>query len=160
MAWRNRYSLTPNIYDPHDAIYTTAAYLCDDWCDDGAGNPATLTRAIYQYNHSSEYVAAVLAQARRYFETTSNRSVGCASFQSTVQGAGRDFSSSALAAVRFACAQLGKPYVWDGNGEPGSTPGNVQVASHAKSELDRSTQIRNQARTLSARYWIILVANE
>ena len=35
-------------------------------CADGAGNPATLSRAIFAYNHANWYVAEVLALASEY----------------------------------------------------------------------------------------------
>ena len=53
---------TPNIYDPADAIYTAAKYLCAN----GAGDPARLRDAIWHYNHSVDYVDLVLDWASRY----------------------------------------------------------------------------------------------
>ena len=52
----------PSPYNAHDAIYTAAAYLCDN----GAGSPTSVAHSVYLYNHSTHYVAAVLAQAHRY----------------------------------------------------------------------------------------------
>ncbi len=52
-------AVPPSPYDPSDAVYSAARLLCRD----GAGSPATLPRAIFDYNHSSRYVADVLRLA-------------------------------------------------------------------------------------------------
>jgi hypothetical protein len=52
----------PNIENPYDAVPSAAAYLCAA----GAGNPATLSRAIFSYNHAQWYVNEVLALAQEY----------------------------------------------------------------------------------------------
>jgi transglycosylase-like protein with SLT domain len=52
----------PDIMDPYDAVPSAARYLCAS----GAGNPATLSRAIFAYNHADWYVSEVLALARQY----------------------------------------------------------------------------------------------
>jgi hypothetical protein len=52
----------PSPYDPVDAVYSAAHLLCTD----GGGDPATVGRAIYAYNHSSDYVAQVLSLASAY----------------------------------------------------------------------------------------------
>jgi hypothetical protein len=49
-------------YDPVDAVYSAAHLLCTD----GGGDPATIGRAVYAYNHSSDYVAQVLSLASSY----------------------------------------------------------------------------------------------
>ena len=48
--------------NPADAIYSAAHYLCAN----GAGSPATLSQAIWNYNHADWYVQMVLALAGRY----------------------------------------------------------------------------------------------
>jgi cell wall-associated NlpC family hydrolase len=59
----------------------------------------------------------VLAQAKKYSQQTLNVSAACGTFQQTVQQRAVDFGGSrAMVAVQFACMQLGKPYVWGGNG--------------------------------------------
>lgn len=51
-----------DIYNPDDATYTAARYLCAS----GAGRPDGVRDAIFQYNHADWYVDEVLAAARRY----------------------------------------------------------------------------------------------
>jgi len=52
----------PDIMNPLDAIPSAARMLCAA----GAGNPATLSQAIFAYNHAAWYVAEVLALASEY----------------------------------------------------------------------------------------------
>ncbi|HTQ90624.1 MAG TPA: lytic transglycosylase domain-containing protein [Streptosporangiaceae bacterium] len=52
----------PDINNPLDAVPSAARMLCAA----GAGNPATLSRAIFAYNHATWYVAEVLALASEY----------------------------------------------------------------------------------------------
>jgi len=53
----------------------------------------------------------------------------------------------ALAAIRYACAQLGKPYVWGGNGEPGFDCSGLTKAAYnaAGIQLPRTAQTQYQA---------------
>jgi Transglycosylase SLT domain len=51
-----------DIWNPADAIAGAAHYLCAN----GAGNPATLRQAIWNYNHDWDYVDRVLAKAAEY----------------------------------------------------------------------------------------------
>jgi cell wall-associated NlpC family hydrolase len=89
----------PSRYNPHDAIYTAAAYLCDS----GARNGRDLHSAIFAYNHAEWYVSQVLAQAEQYHSTPA-------------AGANPAPSAAALQAINYAHGQLGLPYVWGGNG--------------------------------------------
>ncbi|GAB4588965.1 C40 family peptidase [Nocardia sp. IFM 10818] len=91
----------PSRYNPVDAVYAAAYYLCD------SGAPEDLYSAIFAYNHADWYVAQVLDQAAAYRTQTPTGTGDCA----TVQG--NDRASVVLA---FACAQLGQPYVWGGDG--------------------------------------------
>lgn len=45
-------------------------------------------------------------------------------------------SSRGLAAVAFACAQLGKPYVWGGDGNPGFDCSGLTHAAYAAAGID------------------------
>jgi hypothetical protein len=88
----------PNPYDPVDAVYSAARLLCSD----GGGDPATLPRAIFSYNHSSEYVAQVLSLAQGY-------------------GGGAETGAAGAAgpvAADWSLGQVGTPYVFGGE-----TPG-------------------------------------
>lgn len=89
----------PSRYNPHDAIYTAAAYLCDS----GARDNRDIRAAIWAYNHADWYVSKVLTQAEQYRST---------------QGLGGNTTASAAAlrAINYAQGQLGLPYVWGGDG--------------------------------------------
>jgi len=93
-------------YDRVDAVYTAATLLCAD----GAGSPAGLAAAIGAYNHSAVYVATVLTL-------------------SLALGDDPSLSGAVAAALAFAAAQLGTPYVWGGTGDGGfDCSGLVQAA--------------------------------
>ncbi|MEU0872954.1 bifunctional lytic transglycosylase/C40 family peptidase [Nocardia brasiliensis] len=91
----------PSRYNPSDAVHAAAFYLCD------SGAPADLRAAIFAYNHADWYVDQVLGQAARYRAT-----------ETTGGDCRADTAANPTAAqvISFACAQLGLPYVWGGNG--------------------------------------------
>lgn len=113
----------PSPYDPTDAIYAAARMLCAN----GAGR-GDLQSTIFAYNHSTAYVRQVLAQAHQYAQDTPVPSVTCGSAQ---LGDGSTSGSAALRAIAFACAQMGKPYVWGGNGSPGFDCSGLTHAAYA-----------------------------
>ncbi|TYB46571.1 bifunctional lytic transglycosylase/C40 family peptidase [Actinomadura chibensis] len=96
-------------YDPADAIPTAAAYLKHN------GAPQRMRTAIFQYNHSWEYVNLVLDWAEKYvggdFKVVQANGIDCAD---------NDLPLNASELVRkiitFAMAQRGKPYVFGANG--------------------------------------------
>ncbi|MEV6608889.1 bifunctional lytic transglycosylase/C40 family peptidase [Kutzneria sp. NPDC051319] len=94
-------------YDPVDAIYAAARMLCANGAQDGRDVHA----AVFSYNHSEDYVAQVLDIAQRYRSTTGG--------------------PAALVAVAFARAQLDKPYIWGGNGNPGFDCSGLTKAAYA-----------------------------
>ncbi|GAB3474309.1 NlpC/P60 family protein [Amycolatopsis cihanbeyliensis] len=98
----------PSRYNPHDAIYAAAFYLCD------SGAQQDIRKALFAYNHSDQYVNSVLAQAKRYGTTTVGTG-DCNKIQAP--------TPAAIAAINFACGQLGLPYVWGGNGPAGGHAG-------------------------------------
>ncbi|MGH3779632.1 MAG: NlpC/P60 family protein, partial [Pseudonocardiaceae bacterium] len=94
----------PSRYNPHDAIYAAAYYLCDSGARDGRD----LRGAIFAYNHADRYVRKVLAQAKVYADTATPATTDCTTI--------RTATPAAFAAINYACGQLGLPYVWGGNG--------------------------------------------
>lgn len=64
-----------DINDLDDAIFSAAFLLCEN----GAGDPARLTDAIWNYNHSDQYVAEVLDLAASYGIVTFGGAVVAAS---------------------------------------------------------------------------------
>lgn len=109
----------PSRYNPHDAIYAAAAYLCDSGARDGRD----LHAAIFAYNHAEWYVRKVLDQAQKY---------NC--------GAVRAPNGTVRAAIAFACDQLGLPYVWGGdgpaNGDRGFDCSGLTKAAYAAAGID------------------------
>ncbi|WP_280370741.1 bifunctional lytic transglycosylase/C40 family peptidase [Nocardia wallacei] len=114
----------PSRYNPSDAIHTAAHYLCD------SGAPGDLRRAIFAYNHADWYVQQVLDQAARYRATPPPGSGDC----HTIQAA----SPATAQAISFACAQLGQPYVWGGDGpsEGGWDCSGLTKAAYATIGID------------------------
>jgi cell wall-associated NlpC family hydrolase len=96
----------PSPYDPTDAVYAATRLLC---ANGGAGG-ADLSGAVYDYNHSSSYVAQVLALAQSYAAASTGSSGGTPTLTAAA-GAG-------ALAVSWALSQIGTPYVWGGE-----TPG-------------------------------------
>jgi cell wall-associated NlpC family hydrolase len=91
-----------DVYNPVDAIYTAANYLCQN----GASKGTDVAGAVFAYNHADWYVTKVLAIASTY-----------AASQGLPPGAPAE--DVAAAAVRYAYNQLGKPYQWGATGEQG-----------------------------------------
>ncbi|MEV5574525.1 NlpC/P60 family protein [Spirillospora sp. NPDC052269] len=104
-------------YNPADAIYTAAHYLCAN----GAGKGGThLRAALYAYNHSNTYVAGVLALAAKYAAPTA-----------TTRG---------QTAIRAALRWLGTPYSWGGGNTAGPTRGIAQGANTVGFDCSGLTQ--------------------
>ena len=115
----------PSRYNVHDAIHTAAAYLCDS-----GANRGDLRAALFTYNHSQTYVDQVLAQARRYQNAARDTrptnppdsAPGSAdrappnTAPPTQPNPGRGPNSAGAAALAFARAQIGQPYLWGGDG--------------------------------------------
>jgi Transglycosylase SLT domain len=66
----------PNVYDPQDAIYSAADYLCS--LGAGTGDPIKLRQAIYGYNHSWAYVDSVIGWAATYLKNPTVAYAGAA----------------------------------------------------------------------------------
>jgi cell wall-associated NlpC family hydrolase len=91
-----------SVYNPTDAIFTAASYLCRN----GAAQGRDVAGAIFAYNHADWYVTKVLAIASTY-----------AASEGLPPGAPAE--RVAAAAVQFAYNQLGRPYRWGATGELG-----------------------------------------
>jgi len=98
-----------NIYDPADAIYTTAAMLCVNGA--ASGTQTGIRQAVFAYNHSQAYVTGVLTWAARY----------------TVPAP----SGAAATAIAFALRQLGKPYQWGAAGPDAYDCSGLVYAAYA-----------------------------
>jgi cell wall-associated NlpC family hydrolase len=105
----------PSPYDPADAIYATARMLCAN----GAANGADLHDAIFAYNHTDSYVAAVLTAAQTY---------------AAIIGGDGDATPPSGGAWTAAIGQqvadrglqwLGWPYTFDGGNAQGPTYGKA-----------------------------------
>ena len=94
-----------NVYNPADAIFTAASYLCRN----GGGRGGDLSRAVFAYNHASWYVTKVLTIASTYEAATPTPLGGGPAVPPNHDVAG--------IAIQFAYNQLGKPYVWGAEGD-------------------------------------------
>lgn len=93
----------PSRYNPHDAIFAAAFYLCENGISRG-----DVHGAIFSYNHAEWYVDEVLAQAKKYADAATVGTGDCNAIQAP--------NAVAFAAINYACGQRGLPYVWGGNG--------------------------------------------
>jgi len=89
-----------NVYDPADAIPAAARYLKAN------GAPKDTYRAIWRYNHADWYVRRVLSYAHGY-----SAEIG-AEFCTAAASA----NAVADRVLAYARMQLGKPYLWGGEG--------------------------------------------
>lgn len=122
----------PSAHNPHDAVHAAAAYLCDN----GARDNRNLPGAISTYNQDRAYVNTVLATARAYGHPTPNPPAAASTSQPPDAPRVDDRrGSTALTAVAFARAQLGKPYVWGGNGNPGFDCSGLTTAAFAAAKI-------------------------
>jgi len=109
-----------SVYDPADAIAGAAKYLIEHGVQsDPAG-------AVFAYNHSASYVQLVMSFAGTYASggftvsaVSADNVPGCLPGLAQLSGAGGLGpvpNSTVAAAISFAQAQLGKPYLFGGTG--------------------------------------------
>ena len=96
-------------YDPADAIYAAAAMLCASGARGGGGTG--IENAVFAYNHADWYVSEVMSWAARY----------------AAQGGG----NAVAAAIAFAKAQVGKPYVFGAAGPDAYDCSGLVYAAYA-----------------------------
>src|SRR4030095_12793047 len=89
-----------DVYNPVDAIFTAANYLCQN----GATRGSAVAGAVFAYNHASWYVTKVLAVASTY-----------AASEGLPPGAPAE--EVAAAAGQVASHQLGTPSRWGATGD-------------------------------------------
>jgi cell wall-associated NlpC family hydrolase len=126
-----------NRWDPADAIVSAANFLKSN------GAPDDVPAAVFAYNHSQTYVEQVLAWANLYANAYGPGAAGEA--QRPIGAAAPN--AAAQAAVAYALAKLGTPYVWGGEGTGGfDCSGLVQAAFAAAGiELPRVAQAQYDA---------------
>jgi cell wall-associated NlpC family hydrolase len=93
-----------DVYNPADAIFTAASYLCRN----GGGKGGDLSQAVIAYNHADWYVTKVLAIASTYEAARPGVWAGPAPPPA---------QEAAAIAIQFAYTPLGKPYVWGAEGD-------------------------------------------
>ena len=130
---------TPDRWNAADAIVSAANFLKHK------GAPDDIATAVYAYNHSQPYVQQVLAWAGLYATTYTD---GASPHLATTGTA----SSAVQAAVAYALAQLGTPYLWGGEGAGGfDCSGLVQAAYGAADvSLPRVAQAQYDATAANA----------
>ncbi len=119
----------PDRWNAGDAIYSAANYLRS------SGAPANYSRAIYAYNHSSWYVAEVLAWAERY--TAKAPVVGSSAEAETGEGSSLPGSFASSTPVRFIEGTVARLDSDDGHIAllPSGVPEVVQAMLVAGNEL-------------------------
>lgn len=113
-----------NRYDPADAIPTAARYLKHNKA------PEQVRGALFQYNHSWDYVDAVLDWATKYAagEFKVLEASGLPDCKDT-EGLPAYADDVIAKIIQFALAQRGKPYIWGGTGPDGfDCSGLLQMA--------------------------------
>ncbi|GAA2767495.1 hypothetical protein GCM10010103_65370 [Streptomyces paradoxus] len=99
------------VADPHnadDAALGAAIYLCGDGRD--LTKRAQLRSAIFQYNHSGEYVANVLGWIDQYTAAAKDPDL-------------KNVSGKVRTVINAALAQRGVPYSWGGGNASGTSYG-------------------------------------
>ncbi|MFD0033800.1 C40 family peptidase [Streptomyces sp. NPDC127172] len=102
--------------DPHnadDAALGAAVYLCGKGRNLAAASQ--LRAAIFQYNHSNEYVAGVTGWINQY-----SAAAGASGSRSSLKGV----TGKARTVIEAALSQRGAPYAWGGGNAAGKSTGS------------------------------------
>ena len=108
------------VADPHnvfDAMWSAAVYLCVSHPDAGLvdfTDEVDLEAALLRYNQAQWYVDQVMGHVEAYTEIAAQ----AAAAETPVVGSGAS-TEQGRAAAEWALAQVGKPYVWGGEGPSG-----------------------------------------
>lgn len=103
--------------DPHnadDAALGAAVYLCGKGRNLAAASQ--LRAAIFQYNHSNEYVAGVTGWIRQYSAAAASTGSG--------SGSVKGVTGTARTVIEAALSQRGTPYSWGGGNASGKSTGS------------------------------------
>jgi len=131
-------------YDPADAIYTAAAFLCAMGAR--GGSASGIENAVFAYNHAQWYVSEVMSLATRYAAQNGSKAAAiaftkhqpgkpCAS-GATGPGA-HDWSGLAYAAYAAAGIRLARTYQWQQYVQVGPLhPASVVVAIRSADPFD------------------------
>ncbi len=105
-----------SVYEAPDAIAGAAKYLLEN------GVLSNVQGAIFAYNHSTVYVQDVMNYANMYAKggyTVTQVGVTSATTQCLTSASSQAPNQVVAAAIAYAEAQIGKPYVWGGTGPDG-----------------------------------------
>ncbi len=112
----------PSPYDPTDAVFAAARFLCAN----GAAGGANLPAAVYAYNHSAAYVSEVLTLAESYGEGSGGGPVAGSRYRC---GRGRVGAVPGRHALRLGRGDTGSRLRLLGSGAGGIPRGRHRTAT-------------------------------
>ncbi|MEP7026126.1 MAG: C40 family peptidase, partial [Actinomycetota bacterium] len=120
-----------SVYQPADAVAGAAKYLL------AHGVLDNVSGAIFAYNHLQSYVTTVLSWAGTY--SSGGFSVSPVTLDNApecIPGVGQAPGTVSTAAISFAEAQLGKPYLWGGTGPDAFDCSGLMMAAYRVGGVD------------------------